>query len=128
LNFERALYWIEVGAQPTDTVRTILSREGVLLMSHLRKGMRKGAFDEATANQKFEAWKKDRQVVLQSIKDKDREAERAEAKSRQEVEKEANKAKAEEVAKKRAEKVAAAAAEAEETQAEEEAPATESAE
>ena len=34
LNFERALYWVGVGAQPTDTVRTILSGEGVLLMKH----------------------------------------------------------------------------------------------
>ena len=31
LNFERALYWVTVGAQPTDTVRTILSNEGVLV-------------------------------------------------------------------------------------------------
>ena len=36
LNFERALYWVETGAQPTDTVRNILSREGVYLMKHLR--------------------------------------------------------------------------------------------
>ena len=35
LNFERALYWVEVGAQPTDTVRSILSKEGVMLMKHL---------------------------------------------------------------------------------------------
>ena len=35
LNFERALYWLQVGAQPTDTTRNILSREGVLLMKHL---------------------------------------------------------------------------------------------
>ena len=47
LNFERALYWLEVGAQPTDTVRTLLSREGVMLMKHLRGGVRKGAFDDA---------------------------------------------------------------------------------
>ena len=32
LNFERALYWVENGAQPTDTVRNILSNEGVMLM------------------------------------------------------------------------------------------------
>ena len=30
LNFDRALYWLGVGAQPTDTVRNILSAEGVL--------------------------------------------------------------------------------------------------
>ena len=53
LNFERALYWVEVGAQPTDTVRSILSREGVMLMKHLRGGVKKGAFDEAAAQQKL---------------------------------------------------------------------------
>jgi len=121
LNFERALYWMEVGAQPTDTVRNILSREGVMMMKHLRGGVKKGAFDEATANQKFEAWKKDKQSSLQSIKDKEREDAKAEAKARLEAEKEVNKARAEEVAKKKAELVAAAA-EAQAEPAAEEAP------
>ena len=49
LNFERALYWVNCGAQPTDTVRNILSNEGVLLMKHLQGGVKKGAFDEAEA-------------------------------------------------------------------------------
>jgi small subunit ribosomal protein S16 len=121
LNFERALYWIEVGAQPTDTVRSILSREGVLLMKHLRGGVKKGAFDEATAKSKFDAWEKGRQVENQAIKEKDREAAKAEAKIRLEAEKKVNKLKAEEVAKKKA---AAVAVEAEI----EEAPAAETAE
>lgn len=57
LNFERALYWVEVGAQPTDTARNILKGEGVYLMKHLKGGVKKGAFDEAAMQQKFEAWK-----------------------------------------------------------------------
>ena len=57
LNFERALYWVETGAQPTDTVRNILSREGVYLMKHLRGGVKKGAFDEAAAKAEEEAAK-----------------------------------------------------------------------
>ena len=64
LNFERALHWVECGAQPTDTVRNILSDEGVLLMKHLKGGVRKGAFDEAAAQAKFEAWKQERQLRL----------------------------------------------------------------
>ena len=67
LNFERALYWVETGAQPTDTVRNILSREGVYLMKHLKGGVKKGAFDEATAQKKFEAWKADKQNGLNKI-------------------------------------------------------------
>ena len=56
LNFERALYWVENGAQPTDTVRNILSNEGVMLMKHLNGGVRKGAFDEAAAKAKFDSF------------------------------------------------------------------------
>ena len=66
LNFERALYWLEVGAQPTDTANTILSREGVLLKKHLLGGVKKGAFDNATAEKKFEAWKKEKENALTS--------------------------------------------------------------
>ena len=122
LNFERALYWLQVGAQPTDTTRNILSREGVCLKKHLLEGVKKGAFDEAAAEEKFQAWLKNKQASVQAIKEKDSEAARAEA----------NKAKAEIVAKKKAELAAAEAAkQAEEAAAAapaEEAPATESAE
>ena len=132
LNFERALYWLQVGAQPTDTTRNILSREGVCLKKHLLEGVKKGAFDEAAAEEKFQAWLKNKQASVQAIKEKDSEAARAEAKARLEAEKEANKAKAEIVAKKKAELAAAEAAkQAEEAAAAapaEEAPATESAE
>lgn len=62
LNFERALYWVNVGAQPTDTVRNILSQEGVLLMKHLQGGVKKGAFDEAEAQRRFDAWKNSKQA------------------------------------------------------------------
>ena len=57
LDFDRALYWLQVGAQPTDTVRNILSSEGVLMKKHLLGGVAKGAFDEAEAEKRFEAWK-----------------------------------------------------------------------
>ena len=49
LNFDRALYWVMNGAQPTDTVRNILSKEGVYMKKHLLGGVAKGAFDEAQA-------------------------------------------------------------------------------
>jgi small subunit ribosomal protein S16 len=110
LNFERALYWLQVGAQPTDTTRSILSREGVLLKKHLLGGVQKGAFDEATAETKFQDWQKSKQMTTQTQKDKDREAAKVASKTRLEAEKEINKAKAQEVAKKRAEQNAAAQA------------------
>ena len=103
LNFERALYWVNVGAQPTDTVRTILSNEGVLLMKHLQGGVRKGAFDEA--------WKANKQKSIDAAKDSMADKREQAAKARFDAEVAKNKAKAEEVAKKKAEIAAAKAAE-----------------
>jgi len=106
LNFDRALYWLEVGAQPTDTVRTLLSREGVLLMKHLRGGVKKGAFDEATAQRKFDAWKADKQKGLIALEEQEKKAKLDARKAALAQEKKVN----EEIAKKVADKKAAAAA------------------
>ena len=111
LNFERALYWINVGAIPTDTVRNILSREGVMLMKHLQGGVKKGAFSQEEAQRRFDAWKSEKELKLSNIKSKQREADKSAAKARLEAETAKKNAKAELVAKKRAE-LAKAAAEA----------------
>src|SRR5574344_1659704 len=87
LNFERALYWVETGAQPTDTVRNILSREGVMLMKHLNGGVRKGAFDEAAAKAKFDAWKQDHDLKLSKVVAKAAEDKKSVKASRLEEEK-----------------------------------------
>ena len=50
LNFEKALDWVLKGAQPTDTVRNILSDQGVMLMKHLLGGVKKGAFTKEVAD------------------------------------------------------------------------------
>ena len=87
LNFERALYWVLVGAQPTDTVRNILSKEGVYMKKHLLGGVKKGAFDEAAAETKFEAWKKEKEVKAQKVADKEAADKAAEKKARLDAEK-----------------------------------------
>lgn len=115
LDFDRALYWLQVGAQPTDTVRNILSDEGVLMKKHLLGGVTKGAFDEAEAEKRFEAWKSNKEKSIQSLKTKDEDKKRAEEKARLEAEKEVNKAKSEALAKKKAEEEAANAPAVEET-------------
>lgn len=56
LNFERALHWIQTGAQPTDTVRALLSYKGVLMMKHLQDGVKKGAHTQEQAEEKFSKW------------------------------------------------------------------------
>lgn len=107
LDFDRALYWLQTGAQPTDTVRNILSREGVLMKKHLLGGVTKGAFSETEAEKRFEDWMSKKQQVAQSEKSKADEKQRAEDNERLEAEKEKNKARAEELAKKKAEEIGA---------------------
>jgi len=53
---QKALEWLHKGAQPTDTVRRILSFKGVLYLKHLLRGVSLGLFDEATAMEKFTKW------------------------------------------------------------------------
>ena len=112
LNFERALHWVNCGAIPTDTVRNILSREGVMLMKHLQGGVKKGAFDETEAKKRFDAWKAEKDAKIEAAKANLANAKSADQKKRLEEEAKKNEAKAEAVAKKKAE-IAAAKAEAE---------------
>ena len=129
LNFDRALYWIEVGAIPTDTVRSILSKEGVMLMKHLRGGVKKGAFTEEEAQKRFEAWKADRQKAFDAKKANLNAKKEEDLKARLEAERAVNKKKADAIARKKAEAIAAqeaaAKAEAGEEAPAEEAPAAE---
>ena len=120
LDFDRALYWVEVGAQPTDTVRNILKSEGVYLMKHLRGGVKKGAFDEAAAQAKFEAWKADKQKTNDAIRQKEEQSKKDAAAKELDAEKKVNEAIAKKVAEKKA---AQAAAKAEAEAATEETPA-----
>src|SRR6187200_1311679 len=53
---QKALDWLQKGAQPTDTVRRILSFKGVLFLKHLLRGVSLGLFDEAVAMDKFQKW------------------------------------------------------------------------
>ena len=69
LNFDKALDWLNKGAQPTDTTRAILSYKGVLYKKHLQGGVKKGAFDEAAADAKFEEWLKGKEAKIQDKKD-----------------------------------------------------------
>ncbi len=112
LNFERALYWLNCGAIPTDTVRNILSREGVLMMKHLQGGVKKGAFSQEEAQKRFDAWKAEKDAKIEAVRNEVRENKKAANKERLAEEAKKNEAKAEAVAKKKAE-IAAAKAKAE---------------
>jgi len=106
LKFDRALYWLMTGAQPTDTASRILSYKGVLLKKHLLEGVKKGAFDEAAAEAKFEAWMKEKEAKIQAKIQKLAQAGDAAAKAALEAEAKVRAAKEEIIAKKKAELVA----------------------
>ena len=104
LNFDKALYWLNNGAQPTETCRNILSHEGVLLKKHLLGGVKKGAFSEAEAEARFEKWKVEQQSKSDTIRN---EATKRKNELTRKYRDEEVKAK-EAIAKKVAEKLAAA--------------------
>jgi small subunit ribosomal protein S16 len=119
LNFDKALDWLQKGAQPSDTCRSILSDKGVLIKKHLLEGVAKNAFTLEVAEQKFESWLKDKEAKLVSEKENLKRSKEADKKKRQEAEAKVKEAKAQAIAKKLAESAAAA----NETAASEEAPA-----
>ena len=66
---QRALDWLHKGAQPTDTVRRILSFKGVLYLKHLLRGVQLGLFDEATAMEKFTKWSTEHDAQIRKRQD-----------------------------------------------------------
>ncbi len=119
LNFDKALTWLSNGAQPTDTARAILSYKGVLMKKHLLDGVKKGAFDEAEAEKRFNAWLTEKQTKVQAKID-GLEGKAAEAaKANLEREAKINSERAEAIAKRNAELAAEAEAATAEAAAEE---------
>ena len=131
LNFDKALDWLQKGAQPTDTARTILSEKGVMYKKHLLGGVSKGAFDEAAANAKFDKWMNEKNAQISAKNQKLSSDKRAAEKARFAAEEKIKEEKAKAIAAKKAEAAAeaaeAAAEEAEEAPAAEEAVAEEAA-
>ena len=66
LNFDSALTWLQKGAQPTDTCRSILSRQGVLMKKHLLEGVKKGAFTTEVAEARFDKWMQEKAAKLEA--------------------------------------------------------------
>ena len=111
LDENKAFEWVMKGAQPTDTVRAMLSYRGVMLKKHLQIGVNKGAITQEEADKKFEAWVADKEGKIQSKKDKLAQDSASKAKARQEAEAKVKEARAEAL-KKKAEEASAAEAEA----------------
>lgn len=118
LDSERALYWVQVGAEPTETVRQILSYKGVLMKDHLLRGVKKGAFDEDEAERRFLAWMQDKVRKVEEKKKKIAEESEKETQKRFEAEAKINEARKEALAKRHAKAAEAEAAKKAEAEAE----------
>lgn len=113
LDFDRALEWLQKGAQPTETCRAILSYNGVLIKKHLLEGVKKNAFSEEEAEKRFDNWLKEKESKIQEDMERIKKGNEAEIKKRIEIESKIREVRAEEIAKKNAvlaEEVAKAAA------------------
>ncbi|MGQ9620437.1 MAG: 30S ribosomal protein S16 [Bacteroidales bacterium] len=112
LDFNKALDWLQKGAQPTETCRAILSYKGVLLKKHLLEGVKKGAFDETEAERRFDKWLKQKESKIEEKKQRIEKTVDEQIKKRIEEERKIKEKRAAELAKKNAERAAIAAAEA----------------
>lgn len=92
INFDSALDWVQKGAEPTYTARAILRYKGIMMKKHLLDGVKKGAFDEAEAEKRFESWLEHKTGKIEGKKEQLTKAE-ADAKAKAlEAEKEVNQA------------------------------------
>ncbi len=70
IDFDRALYWVQTGAQPTDTAKAILAYKGILFKNHLLKGVQKGAMTPDQAEEKFTQWLDEKQAkIINKVKE-----------------------------------------------------------
>ena len=112
LNNDRAFHWLMQGAQPSDTVKAMLSYRGVMLKKHLQIGVLKGALTQEQADAKLADWVQAKEQKIQSSSNKFAQTKEAQAKARKEAESKVREARAEAIRKK-AEAAAAAAVPAE---------------
>jgi len=123
LNDDKAFQWLMNGAQPTDTVKAMLSYRGIMLKKHLQVGVIKGALTQEQADSKLAAWVKEKESKLQANRDSLAKSKADAAKARKEAETKVKEARAEAIRKKQ--QAAAEAAAAAPAPAEGEAPAAE---
>jgi small subunit ribosomal protein S16 len=126
LNDNKAFEWLMKGAQPSDTVKAMLSYRGIMLKKHLQIGVIKGALTQEQADAKLADWLKSKENKIQAKREQLTQNKQASAKARKEAETKVREARAEAIRKK-AEAAATAANTAEAPAEGEAAPATEEA-
>lgn len=113
INNDRAFKWLMDGAQPTDTVKAMLSYRGLMLKKHLQIGVIKGALKQEEADKKWEAWVADKEAKISGKTEQLAKAKADAKKAKLEAEAKVSAARAEALAAKRAEEEAANAPEEE---------------
>jgi small subunit ribosomal protein S16 len=114
IDFDRALYWLQTGAQPTDTCRSLLSEKGVLYKNHLLNGVKKNALTLEQVDSKFQAWVNEKDSKLQQQIEASKNSKETVKKQQLVAENKARETKAAAIAKKNAEANAKPAETAEE--------------
>ncbi len=125
LNDEKAFKWLMNGAQPTDTVKAMLSHRGVMMKKHLQIGVIKGAMTQDQADTKLADWLKVKESKVEAKRDQASQTKESIAKARKEAETKIKEARAEAIRKKAEVAAQAPVAEAPAESAEAEAPAAE---
>ena len=100
LQDDRAFHWLMNGAQPSDTIRAVLSYRGILYKRHLQIGVNKGAITQEQADTKLAEWLKTKEAKIQSKIDGVTKAKADNAKARKEAETKIREARAEAIRKK----------------------------
>jgi small subunit ribosomal protein S16 len=100
INDDRAFKWVMDGAQPSDTVKAMLSIRGILLRKHLQIGVNKGAITQEQADAKLAAWVKAKEEKFQGKIEKITLSKQAQAKARREAETKIKEARTEAIRKK----------------------------
>jgi small subunit ribosomal protein S16 len=94
LDNDKALSWLNKGAQPTDTCRAILSYKGVMYKNHLQGGVTKGALTQEQADAKYAKWLSEKETKVEGKVDKLASAKKDDYKQRMSAESAAKEAKA----------------------------------
>ena len=100
ISFDKAMEWLDKGAQPTETVRAILSYKGILMKRHLLGGIKKGVFNEEEADRRFNEWMKQKEGKIEAKRERISREKEENVRTHLEHESKVKDARAEEILKK----------------------------
>jgi small subunit ribosomal protein S16 len=100
LNDQKAFTWLMNGAQPSDTVKAMLSYRGIMMKKHLQIGVIKGAITQEQADAKLADWMKEKDAKIEAKRSTATQSKQADIKARKEAETKIKEARTEAIRKK----------------------------